>query len=400
MRVAIVAYIDLDYGMGATRRVTMLANGLRSAGLEVILVGAVGVGSDFDSGDGGRIAEEHRGRAGGSVPRGALARRVAAYQELKALLRRGLDWVLFYNLGADVIPFVVAARLHGAFVITDTCDLRRGWSAAHPRQVAEAMSYWAADRTVKPHADLNIVVSRYLKTVVERHAPTVPIFRLPALVDLSVFARRNEAGRAFRQQWSLGEQPVIMYMGGTQRFEGLADLFAAASILRRQGRTFRLVVGGEVVRSPFHDNAEHLAETLELRAHVRCLGRLNLPGLVAALSAADVLVVPKRNEKANIAGFPQKLAEYLAVGRPVVATPVGDIPLYLRDRENALLCEANEPASLATTLDEVIRERERFEAIGIEGRKVAETVFDLRVQGRRLEETLVALRHGNREPRP
>ncbi|MEN6623949.1 MAG: glycosyltransferase, partial [Smithella sp.] len=107
-------------------------------------------------------------------------------------------------------------------------------------------------------------------------------------------------------------------------------------------------------------------------------GWLPTEKVVGCMSAADILVVPKLKNIANEAGMPTKLAEYLSVGCPVVVSKVGDIPLYLADNEDALLCEPSDIASLADKLRVLIRDRALRDKLALNARSTALKHFDYR----------------------
>jgi glycogen synthase len=99
-------------------------------------------------------------------------------------------------------------------------------------------------------------------------------------------------------------------------------------------------------------------------------------GLAAAYSAADVVVFPVRWDE------PWGLVplEAMAVGRPVVATGRGGSAEYLRDGENALLFDADDPTSLAAALrrvatDDALRGRLRDAGLALAPRHT-EAVFN------------------------
>jgi glycosyltransferase involved in cell wall biosynthesis len=67
------------------------------------------------------------------------------------------------------------------------------------------------------------------------------------------------------------------------------------------------------------------------------------------LSACDVLVSPhgKQADGGEFFGSPTKLYEYMAVGRPIVASDLGQIAEVLTDGESALLVPPDDPRALA-----------------------------------------------------
>ena len=99
---------------------------------------------------------------------------------------------------------------------------------------------------------------------------------------------------------------------------------------------------------------------------------------IAEMKCADCLVLSRPNSQQARAGFPTKLGEYLALGRPVVVTKVGEIPRFLEDGRTAYLVEPGNVESLANKLHEVFADREKAEKIGLAGKEVAKTSFDWR----------------------
>ena len=100
---------------------------------------------------------------------------------------------------------------------------------------------------------------------------------------------------------------------------------------------------------------------------------------------AEILVLPRPASYQAEGGFPTKLGEYLATANPVVATRVGEIPEYLYDKESVFFCNPDSIDSLTTSLKCVLDNKENSRNVGLEGRKVAESVFSTNVQVKRLD---------------
>jgi glycosyltransferase involved in cell wall biosynthesis len=70
------------------------------------------------------------------------------------------------------------------------------------------------------------------------------------------------------------------------------------------------------------------------------------------LAACDVLVSPhgRQADGAEFFGSPTKLFEYMAAGRPIVASAVGQIAQVLADGESALLVPPEDPEALCEAI--------------------------------------------------
>jgi glycosyltransferase involved in cell wall biosynthesis len=152
---------------------------------------------------------------------------------------------------------------------------------------------------------------------------------------------------------------------------------------------FKLLITG---RSAGDVRILQLVEELELKDKVTMTGHLPHEELIIAMSAADILVEPKIDHAENQAAFPQKIVEYLAMGKPIVASAVGDLCLYLHDQENALLCGAGDLESLAKTLERLMADADLRKKLAINARKTAVQYFDCRKIAARIEEAFLTIK--------
>jgi glycosyltransferase involved in cell wall biosynthesis len=79
-----------------------------------------------------------------------------------------------------------------------------------------------------------------------------------------------------------------------------------------------------------------------------------------------------------------KLNDYMAVGRPTVATAVGDVPEVMQAHEIGLLAQ-DTPEDLALKVLALLADPERRARLGRNARQVAENVFDWQLRTAELE---------------
>jgi glycosyltransferase involved in cell wall biosynthesis len=130
-----------------------------------------------------------------------------------------------------------------------------------------------------------------------------------------------------------------------------------------------------------------LAERIGAGKRVTFAGQRGGAELIAAYGAADAIVFPARWQE------PWGLVplEAMARGRPVVATGRGGSSEYLRDGENALLFDAEDPRDLAAKLERLAKDpdlRARLRAHGLEtAPRHTEPVFNAEVEAAVLRAT-------------
>ena len=91
------------------------------------------------------------------------------------------------------------------------------------------------------------------------------------------------------------------------------------------------------------------------------------------LACADVMCLPLSDRAANRGRLPGKLMYYLAAGRPVVASPVGDVQTIVETHRVGLLARDEE---FADALHRLLNDNALREELGRNARHTAETVFN------------------------
>jgi glycosyltransferase involved in cell wall biosynthesis len=105
--------------------------------------------------------------------------------------------------------------------------------------------------------------------------------------------------------------------------------------------------------------------------------------LRAYLSACDLFWLPLSDTNANRGRFPLKLTDYMALGRPIVATPVGDIPLVFAQAPIGALAPP-EPEPFADQTFEMLMDAPGREELGRQARLLAEKDYQWSDQANRL----------------
>ena len=136
---------------------------------------------------------------------------------------------------------------------------------------------------------------------------------------------------------------TIGYAGHLYPWKGVNLVIEAVAALQD---TRGLIVGG-------HEKEPDLARVKAFAEQLNCVSRVTFMGLLPPaqvaqwLREADVLALPNPASAISRAfTSPLKLFEYMASGRPIVASDLPSIREVLKDRENALLVEPGNPQAL------------------------------------------------------
>jgi len=251
-----------------------------------------------------------------------------------------------------VVTALVARSLRARSVL-EVCEIPLV-SERDPLKLA--LRRWLLDRLAYRLVDGFIAISAYLEDYLRSRVPeSTPIVRVPILVA------PEELGMPSGIQPE-GTPRQVVFVGGLEERE-VGDLLAAfAPVAAGHPDVVLKVVGGGRV-----EVRERLATRI---AALGLTDRVLLPGwatreeLPRVLHEATVLVLPRRDALFSQAGFPTKLGEYLASGRPVVTTVTGEIGRHLVHAQTAYLVPPGDAVAFAVAIGHVLDHPEEARARG------------------------------------
>jgi glycosyltransferase involved in cell wall biosynthesis len=216
-----------------------------------------------------------------------------------------------------------------------------GLRLTRPAALVERINLRAADRVV--------VVSDVLKTqVVVAGVAAEKVVVNPNGVDPTQF-RPDVDASAVRKRLGLDAAVVVGFSGTFGRWHGIPTLAEAlAPVLHSRPRVHWLLIGD----GPLRHLVDEAIHTHGLDDRVCLAGLVPHAEMPAYLAACDVLVSPhgRQADGGEFFGSPTKLFEYMASGRPIVASRVGQIADVLHDGESALLVPPDDPQALCDAI--------------------------------------------------
>ena len=163
--------------------------------------------------------------------------------------------------------------------------------------------------------------------------------------------------------------PVAALVGRMLWVKGVADLAAAARLLRQRGVALRLWLAG-----PSDADSPSAISPATLRGG-QAEGLLDWLGPVGDVPdlwrRAHIAVLPSQGGE----GVPKSLLEAAAAGRPLVATDVPGCREIVRPDETGLLVPRRDPAALADALARLAADAALRSRLGASARRLAEAEF-------------------------
>lgn len=251
-------------------------------------------------------------------------------RELKKLIRKShYDYIVG---SSDPLLGILGSMYAGKFGIKYIYDMQDDYSCYSSYKIPFVRHL---DRKAVKGADIVLTVSDSLN----RHVKTFrkkPVYTIQNGVDPSLF--RKMGREKARKRLNLPKGKIIIYVGEISRFKGADVLLKAFGEVKKRVPEAYLLLSGKV------------AGDIDLRQDsVIYEPYPEKSGMITALNAADVAVLPNTDSIFSRHCFPYKLPEYMAIGLPIVATDLGDASKILSKFAGSV-CRENDSHDMAEKL--------------------------------------------------
>jgi len=194
-------------------------------------------------------------------------------------------------------------------------------------------------KQIYQRADRIQVISHWLKERARSYGYRGEIDLVPNGVDIGRFSQEispAEKATMLSQLSVKSDDKIIITVSRLVEKNGISDLIESLNYLDNQ---YKLLILGQ---GKLSEELKLKAENLKLTERVQFLGEKNHDEVVRYLNIAYVFIRPSLSE-----GFGNVFVEAMATGLPVIATSVGGIKDFLIDGETGLICNVNNPQSIA-----------------------------------------------------
>lgn len=286
------------------------------------------------------------------------------------LQKRQVRVVHCHGYKADAYGWLASRRLPVARIAT--CH---GWTA----HTGAVRIYEALDKSVFLRAFHRVIAvsGPIQKGLLRRGHRKNKIVLIPNGLDLSRFPFRQ--GRASGPLGVPARKEIIVSVGRLSPEKGHVHLLhAAGSVLRERPEALFVLVGAGLEEKVL----ARLADDLGVADRVLLAGARS--DVSEVLAQCDVFVNPSLKE-----GLPMAVLEAMAVGVPVVATSVGDVPEVVKDGETGLLVPAGDAEALARGILRVLTDPQEAASRAGAARTLVEREYPVQRMAVRTEEVYV-----------
>ena len=294
---------------------------------------------------------------------------VAGKKHLKSWFETEKQNVLIFGTIVSLFeyPFYVYAKKIGYKIVFDqveTSYLQNGkTSFLHGMNIR--MSEFLSNRAYKHSAAF--VISKNLLDEANKKCPGRKLCLLQNSTPLLCEQSRTALNNPLR----------ILYSGTYAPKDGVNYLLKGVIEAYERGISLELILLGKG-----SSNDMKILGLAEGKDYIRYLGYVSDETLNKYLLACDVLCMTRCNSRFANFGFPFKLSEYLASGNIVLATNVGDVGLYVKDRESAYIVPPENSCAIADAIQQIVGCPQAALRVAKGGLEVARQYFSIENVGR------------------
>ena len=244
-------------------------------------------------------------------------------------------WLFFFGGEVLVLP-MLAAKLSGKKVIL-------ALPAHTPIMMAPA-----GDRLLVPAGILTGITCRLCDRIVLYSPALIDHWGLERYRDKIAIAREHLLDfEAFRVEVPLRERPATVgYIGRLADEKGVWNFVRALPRIAAGNADLRFLIGGD---GPLLPAIREFVRESGLSGRVTFTGWIRHEDLPCHLNSLRLLVLPSYTE-----GLPNIMLEAMACGTPILATPVGAVPDFVRDGVTGFILAPNTPEGVATSVLDVL----------------------------------------------
>jgi len=182
-----------------------------------------------------------------------------------------------------------------------------------------------------------------------------------------------EAGARQAQPRQGDDAPIVFYHGYLNRARGVGTVVRAMPELISRFPRLILAVAGT---GAYLERLKRTSRKLAVEQHIRWLGWLALDRIAQWISRSEVCVVPHVRTPHKDSTIPNKLFDYMSLGKPVAVSDARPLRRIVEQQQCGTVFTSNDPASCARALGALLDDEELRERLGRNGRRAVESIYN------------------------
>ncbi|MCL5068195.1 MAG: glycosyltransferase family 4 protein, partial [Thaumarchaeota archaeon] len=211
----------------------------------------------------------------------------------------------------------------------------------------------------------------YTESMLREWVDRAKCVSVPAGANLELFHENDEKRREIRSTLDFDQRSFVLgYVGTFQKWHGIDTLLKAVRTIKDKAPDLRLLLIG-----PNFEAYRSLSEELGVSEMTNFLGPMEYETVPDYTNACDVMLAlyePKKDpvrERYGI-GWPIKILEYMACGKPTISTKVDPVTKIITSPELGFLVAPGNEKELSDIIISLYNERKELQWIGMKGKEL------------------------------
>jgi glycosyltransferase involved in cell wall biosynthesis len=250
-------------------------------------------------------------------------------------------------------------------------------------------SFWMLERCLPFLADSVSVASEKLKRLVMlRGVDGGKVAMVPVGADVARFHVDAKEAQAVRKKYNINDELLILYQGQLHSCQYVKLFLRAAKTIfeNPSARRMKFMVLGDGSEL---NRLKMFSETLMMGEAVIFVGSVPHADVPMYIAAADICVAPFEDNEITRCKSPLKIVEYLASGKAIVASDVGEVRNMLEDA--GVIVPPGNADRIAEEIMKLAGNDARREAMAVAARRRVEIKYNWRSSAEALEKAYEAL---------
>ncbi len=234
------------------------------------------------------------------------------------------------------------------------------------------------ERILPSMANTVSVSSKHLRDLcVSFGIPQEKIFHVPVGADLNVF-NPSVSGEKIRKIHNI-KYPLVLYVGQLHGGQYVKLFIEAAGIVLKKGIKAHFMIVGDGVKIP---ELKQRVKDLGLTEQIIFAGAVEAACVPEYMAGCDIAVACFEDNNVTRCKSPLKIAEYLASGKPIIASKVGEVEQMIGDV--GILVEPGRSYPLADNIISLLSNKPLQEEMRRKSRQRAEKIYNWEVSAETL----------------